>query len=76
MAVEFTVEASYKGWSEVKDERIRGAVGHAEDGGGYGLGGRDLTWTYKRRFAADAAANKIRDARIPGVCVSVVEESA
>mgnify|MGYP001601058631 CR=1 FL=1 len=79
MAVEFTVEASYlyddskEGWSAVKEERIRGAVGHEEDGSGCGYGERRLYWTYKQRFAADAAANRIRDARIPGVRVSVIE---
>lgn len=56
----FVVWVTYAGYDQSLDEKIRKAVAPTEsDGSGYGLGMRDISFTFKTLRLAEAAEKKI-----------------
>lgn len=64
-----TVEATYKGYDLSKDAQIRKVAGRVDDGSGYGLGVRDIGFSFRHITAAHRAAKRFR--KIKGVRASV-----
>lgn len=61
--IEFVVAATYRAglyFDDNLDGRLNKVVGHTEDGGGMGMGERDLSWTLKTRRGAFGAKKRIQ----------------
>jgi len=80
MATVYCVEASYSlaKFGDSLDPKLEKLVGRRSDvsvyqwtvnSSDFGFGQRDLNWDYKKKSAAEAAASRLRVAKVEGVKV-------